>query len=114
MELWTCVARHIETGELVGFHDVAWTPAAPRIVHIANTVVLRAHRGHALGKWLKAAILARIVKERPGVEELLTTNADSNAAMLGINHALGFQPHLATTVWRLTTDDAKACRTASA
>jgi hypothetical protein len=68
-----------------------------------NTGVRPEHRGHALGKWLKATMLQRIFDERPQAEEIRTGNADSNDAMLGINRALGFKPHRAHTTWQVTT-----------
>ena len=60
-------------------------------------------RGHGLGKWLKAAMLLKVLAERPDVTLVRTGNADMNVPMLKINHALGFKPYIAHTVWQLDT-----------
>ena len=65
------------------------------------------HRGHALGKWLKAVMLQRILDERPEAVDIRTGNADSNDAMLGINRELGFKPHRAYTTWQVTTEQVR-------
>ena len=103
-EAWTLVARHRGTGELAGFHDVHWNPAKPRVVWVGATGVKPEHRGHALGKWLKAAMTLRILDERPQVTTVRTENNDSNDAMLGINRAMGYRPLLAVTTWELVLD----------
>ncbi len=53
-------------------------------------------------------MLDRIVTGRPEAKFVRTGNADSNAAMLGINHALGFQPYISRALWQLDTDKALA------
>ena len=73
-----------------------------------DTGVSPEFRGRGLGRWLKAAMLDRIVRERPGVKFVRTGNADSNAAMLGINRALGFTPYVSRCVWQLETEKALA------
>jgi len=100
-EAWWLFARHLNTGTLVGLTDVSWNPNQPDTVWQGNTGVHPDHRGHALGKWLKAAMLERIFAERPGTVDIRTGNADSNDAMLGINHALGFRPFIANTTWQV-------------
>jgi mycothiol synthase len=103
-QVWWLLARQKTTGQIVGETDVRWHPDQPERIEQGYTVVQRDHRGHALGKWLKATMLRRIMDERPGVEEILTANADSNDAMVGINRGLGFRPYLAWTSWRLPVD----------
>ena len=66
------------------------------------------HRGHALGKWLKATNILRILVEWPEVVDIRTHNADSNDAMLGINNQLGFKPYTVDIHWQISTDDARA------
>ena len=42
--------------------------------------------------------------ERPQILRIRTGNADSNGAMLAINHRLGFKLYIAETVWQLGVD----------
>ena len=107
VEQWTIVARHIEDDDWAGFHDVGWVPADPKIVWVDSTGVRPEHRGHALGKWLKATMQLRIMDERPQVTEVRTGNADSNDPMLGINKLMGYKPWMATLGWELQTADAR-------
>jgi GNAT superfamily N-acetyltransferase len=107
-EAWTLVVRHRETGEWAGFHDVAYDADQPQFVYVDSTGVRPDHRGHALGKWLKAAMTLRILDERPDVTHVRTGNADSNDAMLGINKAMGYRPLIAQTTWELPVETAAA------
>jgi GNAT superfamily N-acetyltransferase len=107
-ECWTLVARRTTDGALAGFHDVTWLPHDPTFVYVGATGVRPEHRGHALGKWLKAAMTLRILDERPEVDDIRTGNADSNDAMLGINREMGYRPLLATTGWELDVAAAAA------
>ena len=107
-EDWVLVARHRASGEWAGFHNVGWDPNQPRYVYVGATGVMPEHRGHALGKWLKAAMTLRILDERPGVKNIRTGNADSNDAMLGINRLMGYRPLLGQTTWELPVEVAAA------
>lgn len=107
-EYWRLYARHVPTGRLAGLTDVSWNPNTPRTVFQMDTGVRPEHRGKALGKWLKATMLQRILDERPEATEIRTGNADSNAAMLSINHQLGFAPYIAATTWQIETAKARA------
>jgi GNAT superfamily N-acetyltransferase len=106
-ERWVVIARHDATGELAGYTEVMWTRHRPLTVQQGDTGVWPKHRGHALGKWLKAAMALRVLEERPGIKDIRTGNADSNAPMLGINHAMGFKPYMAALWWNLNVDRAK-------
>ena len=108
IEAWTLVARHRGTGEWAGFHDVGWSPTDAEVVWVDSTGVRPEHRGHALGKWLKAAMTLRILDERPGVASIRTGNADSNDAMLGINKEMGYRPLIGQTTWELPVPEARA------
>jgi GNAT superfamily N-acetyltransferase len=68
------------------------------------TGVFPQYRNKGLGRWLKAAMLERVMRERPEVKVVRTGNADSNAAMLKINHELGFKPYMASAIWQVELD----------
>ncbi|MDQ3106503.1 MAG: GNAT family N-acetyltransferase [Actinomycetota bacterium] len=105
---WTLVARHRATGEWAGFHDVSWNPVEEGFVYVGATGVKPEHRGHALGKWLKAAMTLRVLDQRPDVTNIRTGNADSNDAMLGINRRMGYRPLLGHETWELPVETATA------
>jgi mycothiol synthase len=102
---WTLVATHTASGGYAGFTEMVWHADNPAIAFQGDTAVVPAHRGHALGKWLKATMLERLHRERPQVRRVRTGNADTNAAMLGINHALGFRQAEGGTVYQLDVDE---------
>ncbi|MDQ3628295.1 MAG: GNAT family N-acetyltransferase [Actinomycetota bacterium] len=56
-----------------------------------DTAVLAAHRGHRLGLAMKADLYAWLSESEPQVRQVLTFNAESNAHMLAINEAMGFE-----------------------
>ncbi len=103
-ERWSLHARHRVTGALVGYTEVFWHPETPQTLWQGDTAVVPSHRGHGLGKWLKATMLRKVQAERPQILRIRTGNADSNGAMLAINHRLGFKPYIAETVWQLGVD----------
>jgi mycothiol synthase len=107
IERWVLYVRH-ESGELAGFTEVRWNPENPENLEQGDTGVLPEYRGHSLGKRLKAAMIQKVIAERPIVKRIRTGNADSNAPMLSINHALGFKPYIAETVWQIEVEKIKA------
>lgn len=102
---WTLLARRRHDGAFAGFTDLYWSPENPRVAQQGDTAVAPEHRGHALGKWLKALMLERLHRERPDVRVVRTGNADTNAAMLGINEALGFAVAREAVVWQVEADE---------
>lgn len=101
LEVWWLLAKERSSGAVVGETDVRWDPKQPHTITQGTTVVRAEHRGHALGKWLKATMLQRVLAERPDVLDVRTSNADSNAPMVGINTELGYRPYIGTTTWQL-------------
>jgi mycothiol synthase len=107
-ERWTLVAQHRTSGTIVGATETLWNSANPAVLVQLGTVVLREARGRGLGRWLKAAMLERVVRERPEARVVRTDNASMNAPMQAINEALGFRVALTETVWQVETDVAAA------
>jgi mycothiol synthase len=107
VERWVLYVRH-KSGELAGFTKTSWDPENPENLRQDDTGVLPKYRGYGLGKWLKAAMIQKVLAEHPIVKRIRTGNADSNAPMLAINHALGFKPYIAETVWQIEVEKIKA------
>ena len=88
---WTLVARHDETDELAGYTEFVFPPYAPEAAWQEATAVDPAHRDKGLGRLLKATNCLRLLDEKPEIRYVDTWNAFSNAPMLGINIAMGFE-----------------------
>lgn len=113
-EGWTLYVRERQTGELAGYTAVYHNPNRPEQLSQGDTGVFPTYRRRGLGRWLKAAMLDKVLRERPEVRYILTGNADSNAPMLKINHELGFRPYLAQTIWQVELEKVLAYLSASA
>jgi GNAT superfamily N-acetyltransferase len=98
--LYTTLARHVGSGEIVAFTQLKGPYEKPAVVFQENTLVLRAHRGHALGLWAKAANCALIQQERPSSRRVHTWNADENDHMLAINTRLGYRRANIVAAWQ--------------
>jgi mycothiol synthase len=95
---WTMLVRDPD-GACVGGTAVTFEPDDSSVVIQQNTGIDPAHRGRGLARWVKAAMLQRIRDERPDIGRVRTDNAWSNAPMLAINDALGFEVTSSTTDW---------------
>jgi GNAT superfamily N-acetyltransferase len=97
-------ARERATETLVGYSELTWSLNRPGIASQQGTGVHPDHRGHGLGRALKAANLKALLDQNPEARFVRTGNADNNAPMLAINHALGFKPYSAVTEWQAQLD----------
>jgi mycothiol synthase len=102
-QMWAYYAVEESSGRLVGLTNLTIRRGESDRVHVGDTGVEPGHRGHALGKWLKAAMTKRILTELPDVRWVITHNAGSNDAMLGINAQLGFRTTAVFTTWQIAT-----------
>ena len=89
---WTVLAIHRASGTIAGLTELFVPAHDTWLAEQGDTGVLAPHRGHGLGRWLKAVNALRLVDERPDVEVVQTWNASTNPHMLAINHAMGFRP----------------------
>ena len=87
-------------GEAAGTTEVFVNRHRPAASWQWSTVVLPAHRGRRIGRWLKATMWQRLRTEEPEVTGLNTGNAASNAHMLAINNEMGFKPTHLMGCWQ--------------
>jgi mycothiol synthase len=98
---WSLIVQHKSSDEIAGFTELSFRGGDSHVVYQAGTIVHPNHRGRGLGKWLKTAMLDKIMAELPQVEEIRTGNAAWNHPILGMNRALGFKPWVTATAWKL-------------
>jgi GNAT superfamily N-acetyltransferase len=79
-------------GEPAGATQILVSRLRPGMAHQGDTGVMAGHRGHRLGRWLKAENLRRALAHDPGIATVDTMNAESNPWMLAINVDMGFRP----------------------
>lgn len=79
-------------GDLVGNSELVIKPDSAGQVSQANTLVLRAHRGHRLGLALKLANLDALSAQFPLAVAVHTTTEDTNTPIIAVNEQLGFLP----------------------
>ncbi len=107
-EKWVSVARHDQSGRIVGLSELFFDGFRSGRVGQGNTGVEPAHRGQGLGRALKAVNALRLLEERPGAEFIETFNQDGNAPMLAINDAMGFRPHIRHRLYQVPVATALA------
>lgn len=98
--IYTAVARHKPTGDFAGYTQLVYQSLHPAVAQQWDTGVDPVHRNLGLGRWLKAAMLLRVLDEHPDIEVIETENAESNEPMLNINVAMGFKPALELVIYQ--------------
>ncbi|MFN8474969.1 MAG: GNAT family N-acetyltransferase [Anaerolineae bacterium] len=112
-ERWTVAARDNATGELAGYSQIFMHPLRPTVAWQGATATLPKYRNRGLGRWMKAVMLEKVMRERPLIQCIRTGNADSNAPMLKINYELGFYHRKTWQIWQLEVDRAAEYTTES-
>jgi GNAT superfamily N-acetyltransferase len=92
-------------GSMSAITNMKWGAHTVDVLDQYFTGVDPAARGRGLGKWIKAAMLEHMRAIHPQVRYVSTWNAASNAAMLGINDALGFKPYRIGVEYQISRDD---------
>ncbi|MBV7339017.1 GNAT family N-acetyltransferase [Chloroflexi bacterium TSY] len=88
---WTLYARDVATGDIAGYTQIYWDLDNPENAGQGDTGVSPKYRQRGIGRWLKAAMIQRVIDKLPQVKRIRTGNATSNDAMLKINHEMGFK-----------------------
>lgn len=100
-ERWSLYAKEKTTGKFAGFTQVYWHPNRPTLLQQSFTGVFPEYRNRGLGRWLKIAMLEKVITQRSHIRFVRTDNANSNAAILRINTLLGFKNYSASTTWQV-------------
>ncbi len=103
-ERWTYYARETASGQFSGYTEVFWNRNRPQYIQQGMTGVFPEFRNRGLGRWLKAAMMEKILKQRPQARYVRTGNADMNVPMLKINIEMGFKPYISRCVWQVETE----------
>lgn len=108
VELLTAIAFEDRTGAPVGMSQLGRRRSDDKTWFVTTTMVDPEHRGHALGKWVKATACLEALERWPGAKWMETGNAFTNEPMLGINHAMGFEHEYTLSDVQVTIDVAEA------
>lgn len=90
--LHTVVAIDTSDGSVCGFTELVVPGNGKGDGQHYGTAVLPGHRGHGLGRWMKAESIRAAHEHYPRLGGLLTDTADSNRHMRHINDSLAYTP----------------------
>ena len=99
--LHTVAALSVADGTIAGFTELVVPGDGTGDGQHYGTGVLPEHRGHGLGRWMKAAAILHARASHPGLGGLLTDTAASNTPMRAINDALGYRPTHTSLMYQL-------------
>ncbi|MBY8882295.1 GNAT family N-acetyltransferase [Actinacidiphila acidipaludis] len=99
--LHTVAAVSVTDGTVVAFTELVVPGDGTGDGRHYGTGVLPEHRGHGLGRWMKAAAILRARAVYPALGGLLTDTAAGNVPMRAINEALGYRPTHTALMYQL-------------
>jgi GNAT superfamily N-acetyltransferase len=105
---WTAYVRERTTGRFAGYTEVVWQAERPEWVWQWDTGVVPGYRNLGIGRWLKAAMIEKLLRDRPAARRIRTGNSTTNASMLRINRELGFKPSLSSYLWQVAVAQVQA------
>ncbi|MFE4778169.1 GNAT family N-acetyltransferase [Streptomyces sp. NPDC056713] len=100
-QLHTVVAIDTSNGSITGFTELVVPGNGKGDGQHYGTGVLPEHRGHGLGRWMKAEAIRQAHGHYPDLGGLLTDTADSNTHMRHISDSLGYVPTHPTLQYQL-------------
>ncbi|OIJ94567.1 GNAT family N-acetyltransferase [Streptomyces colonosanans] len=99
--LHTVAAIDEADGSIAGFTELVVPGDGKGDGQHYGTGVLPEHRGHGLGRWMKATAIRQACERHPDLGGLLTDTADTNLHMRAINDELGYAPTHQTIEYQL-------------
>jgi mycothiol synthase len=103
------VAIDSATNSVVGVTGLLVRPFRRTFGYQNDTSVLGSHRGHGLGRTMKAAMMRWTVSERPELERIFTTTSADNSHMIAVNLSIGYSTER-RLIWTETTAEQLAAR----
>jgi GNAT superfamily N-acetyltransferase len=88
-------------GSIAGFTELVVPGDGTGDAQNYGTGVLPEHRGHGLGRWMKAESIRQARSRYPRLDGLLTDTTEGNRPMRAINDALGYLPTHQTIEYQL-------------
>jgi len=95
-------------GNAAAVTEIALLATRPWHAWQQGTSTIAAHRGQGLGRWIKAEMVMQLLDDHPEVAVIETGNASTNASMLNINNAMGFEVHEEETARQASLADVLA------
>jgi hypothetical protein len=90
-----------EDGVIGSFTELRVSPGY-EVAVTDDTGTVAEHRQIGLARGVKLESLRRLLEDRDAIELVVTTNAEENAVMRGLNESVGFRPTVVHTVATLS------------
>ncbi|WP_167473907.1 GNAT family N-acetyltransferase [Nocardia arthritidis] len=91
IETRVVVAVSEETGAVAGITELMLYPHNSDQARQGDTAVLAEHRGHGLGRCMKARMVRWVVADKPRLKWIITSSATTNSQMIRVNHQIGYR-----------------------